>query len=168
MTITLTMKDQLVDLGSLVDNEEVAPMRVGARLVESFFDSFNKNHEVDEETIGNILYFLTDIQVRDYALGLMNPAKFDKIKPALDLLVELAPADSIYINAPASLRALVDYEEGNTPAALVMLSTASDTYSLAQLLRRVFVANWPKESFQQMRNELHSKVAEGIFGDEAA
>jgi hypothetical protein len=39
-----------------------------------------------------------------------------------------------------------------------------DQYSLAHLLRRVFTAGWPPQSFSAMRIELHPKVVAAIFG----
>ena len=37
-TKTMTLNDLLVELGSLGDNTDTAPQRVGARLIESYFD----------------------------------------------------------------------------------------------------------------------------------
>ena len=163
MTPTMTINDHLVELGTLVGNQDRAAQRVGARLVEEFFASPTKQ---SDEVIVNVLYYLTDIQVRDYALGLLDPSTPDKFKPALSLLVEAAPTDTDYINAPACLLAALEYEQDNKEDALIMLSNADENYSLAMLLTRVFAAGWPKEAFGNMRAELHPKVAAGIFGEE--
>jgi hypothetical protein len=37
-------------------------------------------------------------------------------------------------------------------------------YPLAILLRRVFYANWPAESFAAMRAQLHPKICAALFG----
>ena len=163
MTLTMTMNDHLVELGTLVGNEDRAAQRVGARLVEEFFASPTKQND---EVIVNVLYYLTDIQVRDYALGLLDPSTPDKFRPALSVLLEAAPTDSGYINAPACLLAALEYEQDNKEDALIMLSNANENYSLAMLLSRVFAAGWPKEAFGNMRAELHPKVVAGIFGEE--
>ena len=162
MTLTMTIKDHLVELGTLAGNEDKAAQRVGARLVEEFFASPTKQ---SDEVLVNVLYYLTDIQVRDYTLGLLDPSKPDKFRPALLLLLDAAPTDTEYINAPACLLAALEYEQDNKEDALVMLSNASEDYSLAQLLTRVFAANWPANSFGNMREELHPKVTAGIFGE---
>ncbi len=162
--MTLTINDQLVELGTLENNEERVVQRVGAKLINEFL--LSEADKQNEETIANVLYYLTDIQVRDYALGLLDPAQPDKFRPALSVLLEAAPTDTAYINAPACLLAALEYEQDNKEDALVMLSNASENYSLAMLLARVFAAGWPAESFGNMRNELHPKVVAGIFGED--
>jgi hypothetical protein len=164
MTTTMTINDHLVELGTLVGNEDRAAQRVGARLVEEFFASDTTKQS--DEVIVNVLYYLTDIQVRDYALGLLDPSTPDKFRPALSVLLEAAPTDTEYINAPACLLAALEYEQDNKEDALIMLSNANENYSLAMLFSRVFAAGWPAESFGRMRNELHPKVVAGIFGEE--
>lgn len=161
----MTINDHLVELGSLVDNKEQSVQRVGARLVEQYFAS--SSTEQGDEVVVNVLYYLTDIQVRDYALGLMDTTKSDTLIPALAHLMELAPTNTEYMNAPASLLAQVQYEMGNTADALLTLSNAQHNYSLALLLRRVFTSGWEPASFAAMRKELHPKVTAGIFeGDD--
>lgn len=167
MEQTLTINDQLVELGTLEGNEETAPQRVGARLIESYFDTFNDEHALSVEQAANILYYLTDIQVRDYALGLLDKDKSDRLIPALLHLVDLAPTDTIYINAPASLLSVVYYEMRNPSDSLTILSNTSEDYSLAQLLRRVYAAGWDPSSFARMREELHPQVTASIFGEDA-
>ena len=72
MTLTMTINDHLVELGVLGDQKDKAVQRVGARLVEQYFAS--DADEQSDEVLANVLYYLTDIQVRDYALGLLNPS----------------------------------------------------------------------------------------------
>lgn len=166
MTTAMTINDRLVELGTLADNQDKAIQRAGAEMIEAFFNTHNQGDNVGEDTVAQLLFYLTDIQVRDYALGLLEPSVSDKIKPALSLLVEAAPTDGDYINGPACLLASLEYEQDNKEDALIMLSNASEDYSLATLLRRVFAANWPAVAFGNMRDELHPKVAAGIFGEE--
>ena len=164
MTLTMTVKDHLVELGNLTDNTDTAVQRVGARLLDELFAS-DADAQSDEVLV-NVLYYLTDIQVRDYALGLLNPADPVPFISALNRLVEIAPTDTAYINAPASLLAVMHYELGNTADALLTLSNADEHYSLALLLNRVFKSGWSPESFAKMRDELHPKVVAGIFGED--
>ena len=162
--LTMTMKDQLVELGTLVDNQEQSVQRVGARLIDEYFAS--SSTEQNAETVANVLYYLTDIQVRDYALGILDTNKADTIIPALEYLLDQAPTDTIYICAPAAMLAQVYYELGDTANAFTTLSNARTDYSLAQLLYRVFKSGWNPKSFASMRQELHPKVVAGIFGEE--
>jgi len=162
--LTMTMIDQLNELGTLTDNSESAVQRVGARLIDEYFAS--SSTEQDAETVANVLYYLTDIQVRDYALGMLDSNQANTIIPVLEFLLDQAPTDTIYINAPAAMLAQMQYEMGNTCGALITLSNAQHDYSLAQLLYRVFKSGWEPASFATMRQELHPKVVAGIFGEE--
>jgi hypothetical protein len=164
MTTTMTTNDILAELGTLVDNEDKTIQRAGAEMIEAFFNTHQEGDNVDPTTVAQLLFYLTDIQVRDYTLGLLDPSTPDKFRPALSLLLESAPTDGYWINAPACLLAALEYEQDNKEDALIMLSNASEKYSLAMLLTRVFAAGWPAESFGQMRGELHPKVVAGIFG----
>ena len=164
MTTELTLNDHLVELGTLENNEDKARMRVGARLIEKFFDEFKEYHVMDREQIANHLYYLTDIQVRDYALGLLSKDKAYTQEYALRYLLEAAPTDTPYINAPAALLAVLEYQLHHNENAFTALSNASDDYSLAQLLRRVFAAGWAPSAFVEMQEELHPKVVAHIFG----
>ena len=165
MTQTMTINDQLVELGSLVYNEDTAVQRVGARLIDKYLTAPLLS-DVDDETIANVLYYLTDIQVRDYALGLIGDFSSRRTEVALANLINKAPTDSIYINAPAALLAQHYYEQGNTADAFLTLTNAQPDYSLALLLDRVFKAKFSPSGFARMREELHPKVVAGIFGEE--
>lgn len=162
MTLTMTIAEHLVELGTLVDNKEQSVQRVGARLVDELFAS--DADQQSDEVLVNVLYYLTDIQVRDYALGMLNPADPVPFISALNRLIEVAPTDTEYMNAPAALLAVMHYELGDTADALLTLSNADEHYSLALLLNRVFKSGWSPKSFAKMRDELHPKVVAGIFG----
>lgn len=138
-----------------------------AKFIETYLTNFNTimantdNAELYEAAAINAL---RDIQVRDYVLGLINNSTVDSIMLALSHMVEITPKK--YVSAPASLLALTYYETNQPQRARETLAIAKDDYSLAQLLGRVFEAGWPKESFQQMREELHPKVVAEIFGED--
>jgi hypothetical protein len=165
-TQSITMNDQLVKLGTLVDNHATSIQRAGAEMIEALFNTHQQGDNVDDDTVTQILYYLTDIQVRDYALGLLEPDNADRIIPALLYLIDKAPTDTIYISAPASLLAALHYEMGNTADAFLILSTAQADYSLARLLDRVFRYNWTPSGFAKMRKELHPQVIANIFGED--
>lgn len=154
--------DRLKELGTLVDNEDNAIQRDGADLITEFF---NAPHVVSMETTALVLHYLTDIQVRDFALGLLDPAKAEQQVSMLEYLVEHAPTDSEFINAPACLLAQFLYEQGDTANAVLMLINAQTDYSLALLLMRVFRSGWEPKSFAKMREELHPQVVAGIYGE---
>jgi len=163
MEQTLTMHEQLTELGVLTDNENTAVQRVGANLIDGYFMSFNAS-DVEMETTALVLYYMTDIQVRDFALGILD--KYKNTEAALKYLVDQAPTDTPYIHAPASLLAQLYYEQGNTADAFLILTTAQPDYSLARLLTRVFRSGWDPTGFATMRKELHPQVVKNIFGEE--
>ena len=165
MTTTMTLNDQLVELGTLEDNHSTAVQRVGANLIDGFFMSFTES-DIEMETTALVLHYLTEIQVRDFALGILDKYNSTRTKEALLYLVDKAPTDSAYINAPAALLAQFYYEQGNTADAFITLSNAQDNYSLALLLSRVFKSGWDPKSFAKMRKELHPQVVKNIFGEE--
>ncbi len=151
---------------TLENNEDVSIQREGAELVDGFFSSFVPL-DMDEVTTTRVLYYLTDIQVRDFALGIMGKYGEEKTLAVLEHLLDNAPTDTPYVNAPAALLAQYQYELGKTADAFLTLTNAQPSYSLARLLSRVFQVNWDPKSFARMREELHPQVVKNIFGDEA-
>ena len=118
---------------------------------------------ISDDMIPHLLLALKDIQVRDYALGMIDP-KEDKARLYFKFLTRHAP--SKYIAAPTTLLALTYYEKHEDGKANEALAQAlAQGYSLATLLNRVFQTNWPVGAFEAMRMELHPKVKAGIFGE---
>ena len=119
----------------------------------------------DLELVARVIGRLSDIQVRDFALGSHTDEDIDNFFLMWRQLMRMAPVGCV---APiASLFAALAYESGDGALAHRALDRAladSNGYSLALLLRRVFTAGWPPESFAAMRRELHPKVCAGIFG----
>lgn len=167
ITESTTIIEVLTELGTLVGNEDVTIQRAGAEAIEQFFITHNQGDNVDEASLAQLLFYLTDIQVRDYALGLLDVNFTYKYEPALQLLLESAPTNTEYISAPACLLSVLQYEQGNTADALLTLTNAQPSYSLNLLLQRVYTAGWARDGFAKMRAELHPKVTAGIFGDKA-
>lgn len=134
--------------------------RKAATLVEYAYNA----DTISNDMIPHVLLALKDIQVRDYAMGLINP-KNDKGLSFFKLLTKHAPKN--YNAAPTTLLALVHYEKHEDGKANELLAPAlAQDYSLARLLNRVFQTNWPVGAFEAMRMELHPKVKIGIFGEE--
>ena len=135
------------------------------RFVELFFteyDTIVKNADPAEFPImvAGVVNALRDLQVRDYMLGIVND--IDNSIDTLEFLIDAAPE---YADPARALVATVYYESDRPEDAINTINEASDQYPLASLLKRVFNSGWPKESFQQMRSELHPKVVATIFGD---
>ena len=160
---TTTINDRLVELGVLGDQQDKKIQRKGAHLIDGFFMSFNES-DVDEQTTVMVLHYLTDTQVRDYAMGIVD--KYKNTLPALNYLLDKAPTDTQFINAPASILAAYLYERGDSASATITLTNAQAYYPLASLLRRVMQVGLPPSMFGKMREQLHPKVVAGIFGEE--
>jgi hypothetical protein len=119
----------------------------------------------DLELTARVIGRLSDIQVRDFALGSHDDENIDSYFLMWRQLLRMAPVGQV---APvASLFAALAYESGDGALAHRALDRALadiNGYTLALLLRRVFTAGWPPQSFAAMRRELHPKVCSGIFG----
>lgn len=134
-------------------------------LVETYFKDHEKlRNEMPEDEFNlataATIVALKDLQVRDYMLGIV----FD-IKDSINILENLIEAAPDLADPARSLVATVYYESDRPEDAINTINEASEDYPLAHLLKRVFTAGWPKESFAQMRSELHPKVVAEIFGD---
>lgn len=118
----------------------------------------------DPDLIAQVIGRLSDIQVRDYALGIHNAETIDAYWTMWKELLRIAPVG--YVAPIASIFAAVAYESGQGALAHKALDRAlidNPGYSLALLLRRVFSAGWPATAFIQMREQLHPKVKIAIF-----
>jgi hypothetical protein len=121
----------------------------------------------DLELTARVIGRLSDIQVRDFALGSHDQESVDTYFQMWRHLMRIAPSG--YVAPIAALCAALAYESGDGALAHRALDRAledANGYSLALLLRRVFTAGWPPASFAAMRRELHPKVCAGIFGDQ--
>jgi hypothetical protein len=118
----------------------------------------------DPDLVAQVIGRLSDIQVRDYALGIHNAETIEAYWTMWKELLRIAPAG--YVAPIASIFAAVAYESGQGALAHKALDRAlidNPGYSLALLLRRVFSAGWPAAAFIQMREQLHPKVKNAIF-----
>ena len=144
-----------------------AGQRDGATAVIDLANDFIADGiSTDQDLIAHVLGRLTDIQVRDFALGSHDSESAQAYGVMWMHLLRSAPPG--FIAPVACLAAALAYESGDGALARAALdrSFADDpTYSLALLLKRVFSAGWPPESFAGMRSELHPKVCAVIFGD---
>jgi hypothetical protein len=119
----------------------------------------------DSELAARVIGRMSDIQVRDFALGSHSPETADFYWTMWRDLLVIAPLG--YVAPIASVFAAIAYERGEGALAHKALDRAvadDPRYSLALLLRRVFTAGWPAQSFTTMRMDLHPKVVAAIFG----
>lgn len=148
------------------DSPEVSALRRdGVESMELLLDEFRIGRgPTDEMLVARVIGRMSDVQVRDYAMGVHQEDTYDLYFAMWRELSRLAPLGLV---APiACIVAAMAYENGDGALAQRALDRAladDPSYPLAALLRRVFNAGWPPQSFAQMRAELHPKVIATIF-----
>jgi hypothetical protein len=125
------------------------------------------NEIMDEAQKRMIFAVNNDIQVRDFFMGL--PVNHD-IKDVIKLSAFLAGMAKQGEDVPFfTLTGMFAYEMGNDKLCKLSLNYAeknNPSYSLTQLLKRVIMSGWPKESFVTMRTELHPKIIQHCYTEE--
>ena len=149
------------------DAEEINDLqRDGATAIIDLAGEYREGRGAeDRELVARVIGRMSDIQVRDFALGSHTDETADSYWAMWRDLVRIAPRG--FVAPIASVFAALAYERGEGALAQKALDRAladDEKYSLALLLRRVFTAGWPAQSFTAMRKELHPKVVAGIFG----
>jgi hypothetical protein len=149
------------------DSEEVNELqRDGATAIIDLVGEYREGRGAeDRELAARVIGRLSDIQVRDFALGSHTDESADYYWAMWRDLLRIAPRG--FVAPIACLFAAMAYERGEGALAHKGLDRGlgdDDQYSLAHLLRRVFTAGWPPQSFSAMRTELHPKVVAAIFG----
>ena len=148
------------------DPELNAKQRDGAEALLLLADFYIQNGTCkDFDLIARVLGRLSDIQVRDYALGCHTQESLTAYWTMWRDLLRIAPPK--FVAPVASLFAAISYENGDGALAHRALDRAIEVdpeYSLSRLLRRVFSSGWPPSGFAQLRSELHPRVTQTIFG----
>jgi hypothetical protein len=124
----------------------------------------DRGYNCDVELMSQVIGRLSDIQVRDFAMGTHNAETFDTYWNMWLYLLRIAP--TAFVAPVACLFATLAYERGDNELAYRALDRATvddPKYALTILLRRVFGSGWPAPAFAAMRLELHPKVTAGIF-----
>lgn len=168
-TVKELIKDKQIDKSQDADGQfeqGCKEQQFATRFVELFFteyDTIVKNADPEEFSlmIAGVVSALRDLQVRDYMLGIVP-----NIKNSIDVLESLIEAAPDLADPARALVATVYYESDRIEDAINTINEADADYPLAKLLKRVYSAGWPKESFAQMRSELHPKVIVNIFGED--
>ena len=156
-------------LGFRIDTEDQelnAKQRDGAESVLLLADFYIQNGRCEDfDLIARVLGRLSDIQVRDFALGCHTDETLNSYWMMWRDLLRMAPPK--FVAPVASLFAAIAYENGEGALAHRALDRAIEDqpdYSLSRLLRRVFSSGWPPSGFAQLRKELHPRVTQTIFG----
>ena len=125
---------------------------------------FNDSLPLEETDIKTAtLGIANGIQIRDYAMGEIGLALPDTADSLLFIkALEALGTRSAHLIA---VKSAYLWESGDSILANLALNEAfkiEPENSLAKLLRRVFSAGWPADSFKTMREELAPKVREVV------
>lgn len=159
--------DQVAKFFVAEDAEDLEVLRRdGVETMELLMDEYRIGRgPSDRSLVARMIGRMSDVQVRDYALGVHSEDNYDLYFTMWRELLRLAPRG--FVAPLACIVAAMAYENGDGALAQKALDRAFDDggqYPLASLLRRVFNAGWPPESFASMREELHPKVVATIYG----
>ena len=171
--MTELMDVELIELVSLVSEIDYENdgfqllQRAGAMAFNDLVDEFTRTGTCKNKALLALVFVrLADLQVRDYAMGFTTIENIETVSSMWRWLLEIAPSGHI---APvAALYSAISYERGDSELAVSALDKAfadQKSYPLALLLRRVYAANWPPESFATMRKDLHPKVCAALFSE---
>jgi len=167
LDIELTQLIELVEGIDYEGSEYLIKQRAGALAFNDLVEAFARDGICkDKSLIALVLVRLKDLQVRDYAMGLTDSENIEVLWTMWRWLLSIAPAG--FIAPVASLFSAVSYEKCDGELAFKSLDQAlrdDNKYPLALLLRRVYAAGWPPESFAIMRKELHPKVCAALFSE---
>ena len=134
------------------------------RLTDAIYTQIDSGVAPDDDHIAEIAAALQkDIQLRDFVLGLPSEREVAAVNKYLTYFYDTVPTK--FIAPIASVLAANLYSMEEVDSAKEMLHNAivhNPSYSLANLLNRVFNTSWPAGAFKTMTEELHPKVKEGM------
>ena len=134
------------------------------RLTDAIYTQIDSGVAPDDDHIAEVAAAMQkDIQLRDFVLGLPSERKIQDINTYLGYFYETVPTK--FIAPIASVLAANLYSMEEVDSAKEILHNAivhNPSYSLANLLNRVFNTSWPAGAFKTMTEELHPKVKEGM------
>lgn len=136
-------------------------------LALSIYDSINDYSNGVEPTVEQIAEFTIamhkNMSFRDFIMGLPNDVEIDYVGEWVAFMGTVTPKE--YAAPIVTIFAALLYEAEQIKEAHYHLEYAQEldpSYSLAQLLKRVFDSNWAPAAFVDMRTKLHPKVKEAI------
>jgi len=148
---------------------EKVTVKQASQAINQLATNFMESNEIDADLLLIVTKGITTntiAHLRDYMLGM--PADF-----GVGFMINFAeaieaqtPAENSY--AIKTILSAFYYENLDSTKAKAKVDEAlaiNPSYSLAQLLSRVFGSGWSAESFVSMRSELHPKVILSIKDD---
>jgi hypothetical protein len=133
------------------------------RLTDAIYFQIDSGFAPDNDHIAEVTAGLNkDIQLRDFVLGLPSERPIEAVNTYLASFMDVVPGEFIAPVASILAANLYSIEDESAREVLSQALENNPTYSLANLLRRVFNSNWPADAFKAMTEELHPKVKAGM------
>jgi hypothetical protein len=131
--------------------------------------NFMESSEIDADLLSILTKAITTettLHLRDYMLGMPADFGVEFMINFAEAIVEKTDAENSYaIKTILSAFYFESLETNKAKNLVAEVLSVRPSYSLAQLLMRVFNAGWSAESFVEMRNDLHPKVIVAIKED---
>ena len=144
-------------------------VKQASQAINQLATNFMESNEIDADLLSTLTTGITSevtLHLRDYMLGMPLDFGVEFMINFAEAIEAKTPAEESY--AIKTILSAYYYEAGNNYEAFGKVEEAlkiKENYSLAQLLARVFNAGWSRDSFVEMRNELHPKVIVAIKED---
>jgi hypothetical protein len=133
------------------------------RLTDAIYTQLDSNTAPDDDHIAEITAGVNkDIQLRDFVLGLPSERPIAAVNAYLACFMDTVPGEFIAPIASILAANLYSMEDTSAKDVLSQALENNPSYSLAQLLNRVFNSGWPAGAFVAMTYELHPKVKAGM------
>lgn len=133
------------------------------RLTDAIYSHIDSGAAPDDDHIAEVTAAMNkDIQLRDFVLGLPSERPIAAVNTYLAYFMDVVPGEFIAPVASVLAANLYSIEDESAREVLSQALENNPTYSLANLLRRVFNSNWPANAFKAMTEELHPKVKAGM------
>jgi hypothetical protein len=133
------------------------------RLTDAIYTQIDSGAAPDDDHIAEVTAGLNkDIQLRDFVLGLPSERPMVAVNAYLACFMDVVPGEFIAPVASILAANLYSIEDTSAKDVLSQALENNPSYSLAQLLNRVFNSGWPAAAFTAMTYELHPKVKEGM------
>ena len=109
-----------------------------------------------------------NLQIRDFIMGVQLEKDIDYVGKYLELLGNVITKQTAIPLATIFCGYLYQIEEKDYAVKFLdEILEMNPEYPLANLLRRVFAAEWPANEFRRMAEQLHSKVVDTIYAIDA-
>ena len=133
------------------------------RLTDAIYSQIDSDTAPDEQHIAEVTAGLNkDIQLRDFVLGLPSERPIAAVNTYLAFFMDVVPGEFIAPVASILAANLYSIEDESAREVLSQALENNPSYSLANLLNRVFNSGWPADAFKAMTEELHPKVKQGM------